>query len=199
MNEIIFKIIFVILWFIYIAIRVPFESKYRLLQKIKVLDSKKEKLLIILLALGLLLIPLIWVFTPFLNSFNIELPIWVKWLGVVISTLSLFHFNLIHKTLGANWSPTLEIMEGHQLVKIGVYKRIRHPMYTQMFFWTVAQFLIISNLIAGLSGIVSWIIFYFVRVPREEKMMLEKFGDEYIEYKKQSGRIIPIRKRDNLR
>lgn len=194
MSQIIFKVAFVALWIIYILIRVLFDKKYKQTEKVKTLDSLTEKFLLIIISLGLLLIPLVWVFTPFLDGFTIELPNWVRWLGVVISVLSLFYFNLIHKTIGANWSPTLEIIKGHQLIQIGVYKRIRHPMYSQMLIWALAQCLIISNYIAGLSGLIVWVVFYFIRVPREEKMMTEYYGDEYLEYIKQTGKILPIKR-----
>jgi protein-S-isoprenylcysteine O-methyltransferase Ste14 len=191
MSEIIFKIAFVVLWIIYILIRVPFEKGYKREEKIKTTHMTKEKFLLFLLSLGLLLIPMIWLFTPFLDSFNINLPVWTRLLGIVISILSLFYFWWIHKTLGVNWSPTLEIRKGHQLIKTGPYKRIRHPMYSQIWLWTISQFLIISNICAGLSGILAWTILYFMRVPKEEEMMIENFRDEYIQYKKQTGRIFP--------
>lgn len=142
---------------------------------------------------GLVLIPLIWVFTPFLNDFKIEFPDWLRIVGIVISIISLFYFRWIHKTLGESWSPTLEIIKGHQLIQIGVYKRIRHSMYSQMLIWAIAQCLIISNYIAGFSGLIVWVVFYFIRVPREEKMMTEYYGDEYLEYIKQTGKILPIK------
>ncbi len=186
-----FKITFAILWFIYILIRVQFDKKYKQVEKIKAVNSTTERLLIFLLLVGLILIPLFWSFTPFMDSFNIGLPIWLRLLGVAISILSLFYFWWIHKTLGANWSPTLEIRKGHELIKIGPYKRIRHPMYTQIWLWAIAQTLIISNLIAGFSGIATWAILYFIRIPKEEKMMVENFGNEYIKYMKQTGRLLP--------
>jgi protein-S-isoprenylcysteine O-methyltransferase Ste14 len=191
MSELIFKLIFVILFIIYVLIRVPFDKQYKQQEKIKTVNSVKEKLLLFLLSLGLILIPIVWLFTPFLVGFDIKLPVWARLLGIVISILSLFYFWWIHKTLGVNWSPTLEIRKGHQLIKAGPYKRIRHPMYSQIWLWTIAQFLIISNIFAGLSGILAWTILYFIRVPSEEKMMIEIFGDEYIEYMKQTGRVFP--------
>lgn len=189
MIETIFKIIFVALWVIYILIRAPFDTKYKQEEKIKTFHSAKEKFLLFLMSSGLLLIPLFWVFTPFLNNFKIEFPFWVRLLGVAISIGSLFYFRWIHKTLGANWSPTLEIRKGHQLIKVGPYKRIRHPMYIQIWLWTIAQVLMVSNVIAGFSGLIACMIFYFIRVSNEEKMMIENFGDEYIEYMKQTGRV----------
>jgi protein-S-isoprenylcysteine O-methyltransferase Ste14 len=191
MNEIIFKITFVALFIIYVLIRVPFEKIYKQEMKIKTVNSSREKFLLFLMSLGLLLIPLLWLFTPFLDSFKMEFPVWLRFLGVAISIVSLFYFRWIHKTLGANWSPTLEIRKGHQLIKKGPYKTIRHPMYAQIWLWTIAQVLIVSNLFAGFSGIVVWSILYFMRIGSEEKMMIENFGDDYIEYMKQTGRIFP--------
>jgi len=193
-NEIIFKIIFVVVWSIYILIRAPFDKAYRNQRKIKILDVKIEKYLLLVLIMGLVLFPLIWLLTPFLNDFKIEFPDWLRIVGIVISIISLFYFRWIHKTLGESWSPTLEIIKGHQLIQIGVYKRIRHPMYSQMLIWAIAQCLIISNYIAGFSGLIVWVVFYFIRVPKEEKMMTEYYGDEYLEYIKQTRQILPIKR-----
>jgi protein-S-isoprenylcysteine O-methyltransferase Ste14 len=193
MNEIVFKIVFAALFIIYILIRVPFDKEYKQIEKIKTLNSLTEKVLLILMSIGLLFIPLIWLFTPFLNDFKIEFPVWLRIVGTVISIVSLFYFRWIHVTLGANWSPTLEIRKGHQLIITGHFKRIRHPMYLQIWLWTISQVLIVSNLFAGFSGIIAWSILYFIRVPKEEKMMIDYFGDEYAEYMKQTGRIFPKR------
>ncbi|MBE0539011.1 MAG: isoprenylcysteine carboxylmethyltransferase family protein [Ignavibacterium sp.] len=191
MNEIVFKIIFAALFIIYILIRVPFDKEYNQIEKIKTLNAFIEKFLLILMSIGLLFIPLIWLFTPFLNDFKIDFPAWLRIVGTVISIVSLFYFHNIHKTLGANWSPTLEIRKGHQLIKTGPFLRIRHPMYFQIWLWTISQVLIVSNLFAGFSGIIAWSILYFIRVPKEEKMMIDYFGDEYVAYIKQTGRVFP--------
>ena len=173
MSEIVFKITFIGMLFIYILIRVPFDMKHKHAEKIKAVNAAKERILILLLVLGLMLVPFLWAFTPFLDNFNIRLPIWVRLFGVALSIFSLFYFWWIHKTLGTNWSPTLEIRKDHKLIKIGPYKRVRHPMYTQIWIWTIAQVLIVSNIYAGFSGIIAWGILYFIRVPKEEKMMME--------------------------
>jgi protein-S-isoprenylcysteine O-methyltransferase Ste14 len=191
MNEAIFKVIFVVLWVMYIMIRAPFDSQYKQVEKTKAIHSAKEKFLLVCMSLGLLIIPLIWIFTPFLNNYKMEFPAWLRIVGMVISVVSLFYFRWIHKTLGANWSPTLEIRKGHQLIKTGPYKTIRHPMYTQICLWTIAQVLVVSNLFAGFFGIIVWAILYFIRVPAEEKMMIENFGNEYLEYRKQTGSVLP--------
>lgn len=191
MNEIIFKIAFIVLWIAYIAIRAPFDSKHRKVQRIKIRNVNQEKFLLILLGIGLMLIPLVWMFTPFLNEFDMGIPIYWRWFGVVLALLSLVYFWRIHQVLGTNWSPTLEIKQTHQLIRTGPYRRIRHPMYTQIWIWVIAQALITSNFYAGLSGILVWTVAYFIRVPKEEEMMLEHFGEEYRKYMKQTGRVLP--------
>lgn len=191
MNEAIFKILFVVLWVIYILIRSPFDKQYKQVEKIKSFHSAIEKSLLVLMSLGLLIVPLIWVFTTVLNDFKMEFPVWLRIVGIVVSVVSLFYFRWIHKTLGTNWSPTLEIRKGHELIKTGPYRTVRHPMYTQIWIWTIAQVLIVSNLFAGFSGIIVCAIFYFIRVPKEEQMMIEVFGDEYLKYIEQTGRVFP--------
>lgn len=193
-TEIIFKIAFAIVWVVYIAIRAPFESRHKQIEKIKSSDTPGGKFLLLLLAFGLMIIPLVWLFTGFLDHFNASFPEWLRGIGIAIAIASLVYFRNIHKALGTNWSPTLEITKNHELIKTGPYKKIRHPMYTQIWIWTIAQALIISNLVAGFSGIIAWGIVYFIRIPKEEKMMVEHFGKEYLGYMKQTGRILPFRK-----
>lgn len=191
MNELIFKILFVVLWIVYILIRVPYAKKYKQIEKIKKENSTIEKFLLILLAVGLMIIPLLWALTPFLDAFEMGFPLWIRVLGLILSVLSIFYFQWIHKTLGDNWSPTLEINKKHKLIQTGPYKAVRHPMYTQIWIWTIAQIFIVSNFIAGFSGIIAWAILYFIRVSKEEKMLTNYFGETYKNYMKQSGRIFP--------
>lgn len=191
MVEILFKVIFTLLLFFYIVIRVPFDKIYKQEEKIKTYYTPIEKFVLALMSIGLLVFPLLWAFTPWLHIFKMNFPVWLRLTGVVISLLSLIYFRWVHKSLGANWSPTLEIRKEHRIVKTGPYKKIRHPMYVQVFLWSIAQILIISNLLAGFSGLLTFIVFYFLRVPKEEKMMKDNFGNEYIEYMKQTGRIFP--------
>lgn len=78
MYGIMFKIAFVVLWIIYILIRAPFESTYKREEKVKSIHSTIEKFLLFLLSIGLLLIPIVWLFTPLLDRFAIELPVWAR-------------------------------------------------------------------------------------------------------------------------
>ena len=96
-----------------------------------------------------------------------------------------------HTDLGQNWSVTLELRKGHQMVTQGVYRRIRHPMYASIWLFGLGQGLLLENWLAGWSALVSFTPMYFFRVPREEQMMFEFFGQEYRDYKQRTGRLVP--------
>ncbi|SFJ19442.1 protein-S-isoprenylcysteine O-methyltransferase [Thermoflavimicrobium dichotomicum] len=188
-----FKIIYFTGLVIMSIIRAPFSRQTKTNQ---IVDSRKTTLEIFLLSLmsvGMLVIPLIYVFTPLLSFADYQLPSWAGWIGVVVSFVALWLFWRSHSDLGRNWSPTLELRKGHQLITSGVYKYVRHPMYAASLMWGVAQVLLLHNWIAGWSPLLSLMLMYFLRVSREEQMMLDQFGEEYQSYMNRTGRIIPRR------
>ncbi len=85
----------------------------------------------------------------------------------------------------------MEIREEHTLVTRGIYKYMRHPMYSAHFLWAIAQALLLQNWIAGPAFLVTSVPLYLFRVPVEERMMLERFGEEYRLYMNRTGRMFP--------
>ncbi|MEM7801180.1 MAG: isoprenylcysteine carboxylmethyltransferase family protein [Chloroflexota bacterium] len=77
------------------------------------------------------------------------------------------------------------------LVTSGIYRQIRHLMYSAIFLIYIAQALLIHNWIAGLGGIVTFGIMYVIRIPHEEEMMGVKFGEAYDAYCQSTGRLFP--------
>ena len=140
---------------------------------------------------GMEIIPLIYIFTPWLDFADYALPAWVRWLGVPLMAGALWLLWRAHADLGRNWSPTLQIMESHSLVTGGVYRHVRHPIYAAVWLMGLAQLLLLANWIAGPARLVLFLPVYLVRVPREERMMLDHFGDEYRAYMDQTGAVIP--------
>jgi protein-S-isoprenylcysteine O-methyltransferase Ste14 len=85
----------------------------------------------------------------------------------------------------------LEVKDQHVLMTDGIYRRVRHPMYTAFWLWALAQSVLIPNAIAGPAGLVGFGTLYFFRVRKEESLMLATFGDEYRSYMQRTGRLVP--------
>lgn len=111
--------------------------------------------------------------------------------GVVCLAAAVEVFRRSHRALGANWSGTLEIYESHALVTHGVYRFVRHPMYSSQLLYALAQALLIQNWIAGPAGFACFLGFYLLRVPREEQMMLDHFRERYAAYRARTGSVLP--------
>ena len=93
--------------------------------------------------------------------------------------------------LGEQCEHRVDVRENHRLVTEGVYRHLRHPMYTAFWLWAAAQALLLPNWIAGLSGLFGFGTLYFLRIGKEEQLMLDTFGDEYRVYMARTRRVIP--------
>lgn len=140
-------------------------------------------------------LPLVYALSGWLDFANYNLPDTFGWLGAILFAGALVVLWRAYADLGRNWSPKLDIMEGQSLVTHGIYRHIRHPIYAGIWLWAVAHPLLLHNWIAGWGLILLFAPLYLIRVPREERMMLEHFGDEYRKYMIQTGRIFPRRGR----
>ncbi|MEO0507092.1 MAG: protein-S-isoprenylcysteine O-methyltransferase [Bacteroidota bacterium] len=191
MIRLIFEIAFMVFWISMFIIRYPHaqKNKFNTIQKDR--KTNEEKILLAITSLGMLLLPVLYVITPFLDFANYHLPNAMGILGMVLLSPASILFYRSHRDLGRNWSASLEIREEHSLVVSGVYKHMRHPMYTAIWIWVICQALLLQNYIAGLSGIISFGLLYFLRVGKEERMMKLQFGEQYVSYTKSTKRLIP--------
>lgn len=178
-----------------ILIRFPHERQRRQTRMVVDRVSGLERLLIGLVAVGLGLLPAVYVFTSWLNWADYRLSPRASsaagGVGTALLAIAVWIFWRSHTDLGGNWSPSLQIREGHTLVTDGIYRSIRHPMYLSIWLWGIAQSLLLQNWIAGWASLVLFLPMYILRVPREEQLMLEQFGDEYRTYMNRTGRVIP--------
>lgn len=137
------------------------------------------------------ILPFFYAFSTWLDFADYDLPAWLGWIGVVLFPLALWLLYRSHADLDLNFSPLLEIREGHALVTHGVFRTIRHPMYAAHILYAVAQVFLLHNWLVGWGGIISILPIYWLRIQPEEQMMLEQFGDQYREYMGRTGRLFP--------
>ncbi|MGE3164308.1 MAG: protein-S-isoprenylcysteine O-methyltransferase [Planctomycetota bacterium] len=185
--------IFLVGFLVYCWIRHDFERRGRAVASVHRYVDGAEKLLLAALFPAALLLPLVFLFTPWLRFADVSQPTWVNGIGVGAMFAGLWLFYRSHADLGTNWSVLLEIKAGHVLVEHGVYRRVRHPMYAAVWLFSGAQGLLLHNWLAGWAVIVPFGLLYLVRVPREERMLVEHFGDAYRTYMARTGRLWPRR------
>jgi len=157
--------------------------------------TSADTLLLIPASFGLGILPILYAFTPWLDFADYAIPAWAGWIGVVLFVFALWLLWRSHAHLGRNWSPRLQLRPDHRLVTEGMYRYMRHPMYSAHWLWALAQPLLLHNWIAGPALIVTFLPLYVYRAPREEQMMLERFGAGYRDYLKATGRLWPRRSR----
>lgn len=173
-----------------VVIRAPHGHRSR---TVKVLRSHKGRLEIVLLTFAWVgfFLPLIWVATHVLSFADYPLHAFHFAAGTAVWALGLWLFQRSHADLGTNWSVTLEVRERHELVRTGIYRLIRHPMYLALITCGLGQALVLPNWLAGPSYLVSILLLVPLRVGPEERMMLQTFGAEYESYRATTKRLIP--------
>jgi protein-S-isoprenylcysteine O-methyltransferase Ste14 len=187
----VFKIIYWVGIVLQIVIRAPFDAARRKNSKIEERVSRTEQILLGLLTLGGIFLPLVYSLTHWLDFANYSLSVWTEWAGVGVLVCALYIFARAHIDLKSNWSHSLEIYSGHQLITVGIYALIRHPMYTSGWLMGIVQVLLLQNWIAGPAYLMVFLPFYLLRVRAEEVMMLDTFGDEYRQYAAKTGSLFP--------
>jgi protein-S-isoprenylcysteine O-methyltransferase Ste14 len=197
-EEIIFRLLFWLLMAGLLAMRVYFmvqvrRAGERLLPDHKAVEREGRGLFILRVALFCILIAFLVsyaLYLPWIAALSFPLPGWLRWAGFLLGVTSLGFWTWTQIALGTAWSAQLQLRQEHHLVTHGPYSRIRHPLYTSMVGIGVSFSLVTANwCFVGFTVLV--ILGLIGRVPKEEQMMLEEFGEEYREYMLRTGRYFP--------
>lgn len=178
----------VVAWFI---IRLPHQLKARKTPIARRAGGWRDRVLLVISSTGLGVIPMIYVFTGEPDFADYPFKPVLGMVGVVLMIGALVLFRLTHKHLGRNWSVTLDTRKTHKLVDTGIYAHVRHPMYSAFWLLALSQAALLPNWFAGLAGLVAWGILFFLRVGREERLMVDTFGDQYRRYMQRTKRVLP--------
>lgn len=135
----------------------------------------------------------------FLGTF-VELIVVPRKINYFISTISLAVFipslflrSYAKKQLGVFYSNHIKIYADHRLVKIGLYKQVRHPYYIFFIFEAISFPLIANAYFTFCIGITLFIPLIIFRASYEDQMLNKHFGNEFTEYKRSTGTFLPLR------
>jgi protein-S-isoprenylcysteine O-methyltransferase Ste14 len=194
MNETIFRFLAAVILFTGIGISGYFRRKAdrdtgeKISRKV---DGAALMTIIKIGGLALWLSPLAYLVNPGWMAWSkIGLPEWARWFGIGLGVLCDFGIYWLFSSLGSGITPTSATRKEHKLVTSGPYRWIRHPLYTIGSTFIVSFGLIADNWFIAALGVLAFILMA-VRAPKEEANLIEKFGDEYRNYMKTTGRFLP--------
>ncbi len=150
------------------------------------------------IGLPLLLATGLYIFAPgiwdwmYLTPYQQALPVAARITGMMLGYLAICMIWWVHKVLGANFSSSLVIRNGHRLIKSGPYRLVRHPMYSAYLLLFIGTGLLSANWLIGISGIGVIATLMTIRLAREEALLLARFGNEYNTYRQSTGMFIPL-------
>ncbi|NTV23415.1 MAG: isoprenylcysteine carboxylmethyltransferase family protein [Nanoarchaeota archaeon] len=118
----------------------------------------------------------------------------IRWImtpiGVIILIIGTVTNILGRFALGRNWADHIRIYKTHAVVKTGVYRVIRHPLYASLIWMFYAGALIYSNLAAFILNTAIFLPFMHYRAKQEEEELSKRFKD-YKEYSEEVGMFFP--------
>ena len=124
---------------------------------------------------------------------SFPLPVWVRWIGGVNGTLCSLLMYWTLSSLGKNLTDTVVIRAKATLVTHGPYRWVRHPFYVTAALLMASVTLLTANWLIGVTSLIV-LGLLVVRTPKEEAMLIERFGQQYRDYMANTGRFIPWRR-----
>jgi protein-S-isoprenylcysteine O-methyltransferase Ste14 len=115
---------------------------------------------------------------------------WLDAAGVVVTAAGLGFAIWARAYLGSNWSGSVTVKVGHELIQTGPYRWVRHPIYTGMILGMLGTAMARGQA-RGAVGVVLLYISFYIKSGIEERTMRATFGEKYNEYSRRTGRIVP--------
>jgi protein-S-isoprenylcysteine O-methyltransferase Ste14 len=121
---------------------------------------------------------------------SMPLPAWIRWGGVVGGGACSWLMYWTLSNLGRNLTDTVVTRNNAVLITKGPYKWVRHPFYVTAALLMGSATLISANWAIGVSSVVV-LVLLAIRTPHEEQELVERFGEEYRQYMRTTGRFLP--------
>ncbi|MGB7280893.1 MAG: isoprenylcysteine carboxylmethyltransferase family protein [Candidatus Acidiferrum sp.] len=114
----------------------------------------------------------------------------IRWLGVAITAAGIGFALWARWHLGSNWSGLVTLKEGHELIRTGPYRFIRHPIYTGVLIGVFGTLLEDGEMRSLIALAMVWLSFD-VKARREESFLAQEFGPGFAEHQSHTGMFLP--------
>jgi protein-S-isoprenylcysteine O-methyltransferase Ste14 len=157
-------------------------------QRLEPVVSRMLRVLIFLIAILLLVIPRIplpWLYLQLWPSGLLPF-----WLGAAVTVAGILFAVWAREHLGRNWSRSVTIKEGHELITTGPYGLVRHPIYTGILIGFLGMAIAISE-VRGLVVVGLIFLAFWIKLRMEEEWMRSQFGETYAAYSRRTAALVP--------
>jgi protein-S-isoprenylcysteine O-methyltransferase Ste14 len=131
-----------------------------------------------------------WAERGWLGAYLLPRSAGTEWFGAGLAALGIAICFWARWHLGSNWSGTVTLKEGHELIGSGPYRAIRHPIYTGILLALLGTAVQMGQPRAFLAVLVALASFY-VKARREESFLAEEFGERFAAHAKRTGMFLP--------
>lgn len=187
------QIIFYILMFLWLASEVFY--KQRLASNETDKKGKDKSSLNILWVIIILSISLS-IFVSYIRFGTLSLmmteSIWIIYLGLLMIFAGIVSRVFIIKSLGKYFTVDVTIRKDHKIKKDGIYSILRHPSYAASLLTFLGLGIHLNNWLSLAIAFIPPFLAFLYRIKVEEKALIEQFGQDYIDYKKQTKKLIPF-------
>lgn len=121
---------------------------------------------------------------------SLPLPAWLRWAGAPIGFAAVCLLLWTLRSLGPNLTDTVVTRRDAALVTHGPYRWIRHPFYVAMLLAVIGTSLIAANWFLAITGVGVFALLA-VRASAEERNLVARFGRDYEQYTRSTGRFVP--------
>lgn len=96
------------------------------------------------------------------------------------------------RTMGRNFTATVRIKKEHELIQTGPYSIVRHPSYTGAFLMITGIPVFLGSVFSIFLSVFMMTAVYYIRIKSEEKVLVDHFGDIYLNYAKNKKKLFPF-------
>jgi len=115
---------------------------------------------------------------------------WIAWSGIALTWVGIAIAIWARYCLGEYWSARVTLKEGHQLIRSGPYRWVRHPIYSGMLLGCMGAALVVGEW-RGVVAVVLILAAHSRKALREESLLTKEFGEEYLAYRRSTGFLLP--------
>jgi protein-S-isoprenylcysteine O-methyltransferase Ste14 len=131
------------------------------------------------------LVPLRWLYVQLW-----PVGLWPFWLGAAVTIAGLLFAVWARENLGRNWSRSVTIKQGHELITAGPYAVVRHPIYTGILTGFIGTAVALAQ-VRGFIALLLFLLAFWIKLRMEEQWMRAQFGDAYATYARRTAVLVP--------